>query len=54
MTEADQIRARLDQLAEAEHTNPSPIWPPVAPDDHEQCPERDNDPGRRETDDRST
>jgi hypothetical protein len=44
MTSADQIRARLDQLAAAETTNPSPVWEPVNPDDHpddepDQCPE---------------
>lgn len=39
MTEADQIRARLTQLAAEETANPSPIWAPVAHDDQpEQCP----------------
>ncbi|NED75267.1 hypothetical protein G3I51_23675 [Streptomyces sp. SID9944] len=30
MTEAEQIRARLDALTAAEHTNPSPVWAPIA------------------------
>lgn len=40
MTEAEQIRARLDAYAAEEATNPSPVWAPVEHDDQpERCPE---------------
>lgn len=40
MTEADQIRARLDALAAQEATDPSPMWAPVEYDDEpDWCPE---------------
>lgn len=41
MTEADQIRARLDALAAEEAANPSPVWEPATePDDQpDLCPE---------------
>jgi rubrerythrin len=40
MPPADQIRARLAELAAAEVANPSPVWPPVTADDQpDQCPQ---------------
>jgi rubrerythrin len=40
VTEADQIRARLNALAANETANPSPVWPPASHDDQpDQCPQ---------------
>lgn len=40
MSDADQIRARLDAMAATETADPSPVWEPVEADDKpDQCPE---------------
>ena len=39
MNEADQIRARLDEMAAEEAAGPSPVEDPVAHDGPDECPE---------------